>query len=55
MIVVLVGPTCTSKSKTAINLAKVLNAEIINGDAFQVYKEMNPWVNYDYYAGYLVE
>ena len=29
------------KSETALELAKVFNAEIVNGDAFQIYKEMN--------------
>ena len=29
------------KSETALEVAKVFNAEIINGDAFQIYKEMN--------------
>lgn len=41
MIIVIVGPTCTGKSKVAVEVAKQYNAEIINGDAFQVYKEMN--------------
>ncbi len=41
MIVVIVGPTCTNKTKTAIALAKHINAEIVNGDAFQCYKELN--------------
>ena len=38
MIIVVAGPTCSGKSSLAIKLAKALNAEIINGDAFQVYK-----------------
>ena len=41
MIIVIVGSTCTGKSKVAIEVAKRFNAEIINGDAYQVYKEMN--------------
>ena len=41
MIIVLVGPTGSGKSKLAISLAKKLNAVIINGDAFQVYQELN--------------
>lgn len=41
MILVLVGPTGSGKSKMAISLAKKLNAVIINGDAFQVYKDLN--------------
>ena len=41
MILVILGPTCTGKSETAYKLAKLYNAEIINGDAFQIYKELN--------------
>ena len=41
MILVLVGPTGSGKSKLAISLAKKLDAVIINADAFQVYKELN--------------
>lgn len=40
MIIVITGPTCMGKSETAFCLAKKLNAEIINGDAFQCYKEL---------------
>ena len=29
------------KSETALEVAKAFNAEIVNGDAFQIYKEMN--------------
>ena len=29
------------KSETALEIAKVFNAEIVNGDAFQIYKQMN--------------
>ena len=38
MIIVIAGPTCSGKSSLAIKLALALDAEIINGDAFQVYK-----------------
>ena len=41
MIIVITGPTCTGKSETALDVAKSFNAEIVNGDAFQCYKEMN--------------
>ena len=40
MIIVITGPTCMGKSETALEVAKLFNAEIVNGDAFQVYKEM---------------
>ena len=40
MIIVITGPTCMGKSETAFRLAKKLNAEIVNGDAFQCYKEL---------------
>ena len=29
------------KSETALEVAKAFNAEIVNGDAFQIYKQMN--------------
>ena len=41
MIIVITGPTCMGKSSSALEVAKAFNAEIINGDAFQVYKQMN--------------
>ena len=41
MIVVITGPTATHKSETAVRIAKKIDAEIVNGDAFQVYKELN--------------
>ena len=40
-IVLIAGPTASGKSKLAIKLAKSLNAEIINADSMQVYKELN--------------
>jgi len=40
-IVVIIGPTACGKTKTSIELAKKLNAEIINADAVQVYKDVN--------------
>ena len=41
MIIVICGPTCLGKSDIAFNLASKLNAEIVNADAFQIYKELN--------------
>ena len=41
MIIVITGPTCMGKSETALEVAKVFNAEVVNGDAFQCYKEMD--------------
>lgn len=41
MIIVIVGPTCSAKSETAYKLAPLINAEIVNGDAFQCYKELD--------------
>lgn len=38
-IVVILGPTGVGKTKVSISLAKYLNAEIINADAAQIYKE----------------
>ncbi len=39
MIVALIGPTASGKSKLAVSLAKKIDGEIINGDAFQVYRD----------------
>ncbi len=39
-VIVIVGPTGVGKSKTAVELAKSLQGEIISGDSMQVYKEM---------------
>lgn len=41
MIIVIVGPTCSKKSIIAVALAKAIDAEIINGDAFQCYKQLD--------------
>ena len=40
-IIVIVGPTGIGKTKLSIELAKRLNAEIINGDSVSIYKELN--------------
>lgn len=40
MIIVLTGPTGTGKSKLAIELAKKIDGEIINADAFQAYEKL---------------
>ena len=41
MVYVIVGPTCSGKTSAAIALSEKFNAPIINGDAFQIYKDMN--------------
>jgi len=41
MIVVIIGPTGVGKTKLSVELAKKINAEIINCDSMQVYKELN--------------
>jgi len=40
-IIVIVGPTGVGKTKLSIELAKRYDAEIINGDSIQVYKDLN--------------
>ncbi len=40
-IIVIVGPTGVGKTKLSIELAKKLNANIINGDSVSVYKKLN--------------
>ncbi len=44
-IISILGPTATNKTSLAIKLANDLNGEIINADAFQIYKELNIGVN----------
>ena len=41
MIIVIIGPTGVGKTKLSLSLAHQYNAEIINADAMQIYKEMN--------------
>lgn len=40
-IIVIVGPTGVGKTKLSVELAKKIDAEIINADSMQVYKELN--------------
>ena len=40
-IIVIVGPTGVGKTKMSIELAKKLDAEIINGDSVAIYKDLN--------------
>lgn len=41
MIICIVGPTGVGKTKLSIELAKKLNAEIINADSMQVYRHLD--------------
>ena len=41
MIIVITGPTAVGKTKLSIELAKKYDAEIINYDSVQIYKDMN--------------
>lgn len=41
MIIVITGPTGVGKTKMSVQLAKKYNAEIINGDAVQVYRGLD--------------
>lgn len=40
-MIAVIGPTAVGKTKVSIDLAKMLNTEIISGDSMLVYKEMN--------------
>ena len=40
-IIVIVGPTGVGKTKLSIELAKRLEAEIINGDSVAIYKKLD--------------
>lgn len=41
MVIAIVGPTASGKTSLSIKLAKSIDGEIINGDAMQVYKELD--------------
>lgn len=41
MVIVITGPTAVGKTKLSVELAKLLNGEIINADSTQVYRGMN--------------
>jgi len=40
-LIIILGPTGSGKTKLAVKIAKAINGEIINADAFQVYKEIS--------------
>ncbi|NMB95436.1 MAG: tRNA (adenosine(37)-N6)-dimethylallyltransferase MiaA, partial [Clostridiaceae bacterium] len=40
-VIVIVGPTASGKTKVSIELAKLINGEIISADSMQVYKYMD--------------
>lgn len=40
-VIVLTGPTAVGKSKIGLKIAQKFNFEIINGDAYQIYKKMD--------------
>lgn len=40
-IIVIVGPTCSGKTKLSLKIAEKLNAEIISADSRQVYKKLD--------------
>ncbi|MGK9477841.1 tRNA (adenosine(37)-N6)-dimethylallyltransferase MiaA [Melioribacter sp. OK-6-Me] len=40
-VILIVGPTCSGKTKLSLKLAKILNTEIISADSRQIYKYLN--------------
>ena len=44
-LIVIIGPTAAKKSKLAHIIAREMNGSVINGDAFQIYKEVTVGVN----------
>lgn len=40
-VIVIVGPTGSGKTRLSVKLAKLFNAEIINGDSVQIYRRLN--------------
>lgn len=45
MIYVIIGPTGSGKTEVANKIATILNCDLINADAFQIYKDMNIGTN----------
>ena len=41
MVIVILGPTAVGKTKMSVELAKLLNGEIINVDSTQIYKNLD--------------
>ncbi len=41
MVIVITGPTCVGKTKMSVELAHILDGEVVNADSTQVYKEMD--------------
>ena len=41
MVICIVGPTCIGKTKLSVEIAKILNGEVINADSTQVYKGLD--------------
>ena len=41
MIIVIAGPTAVGKTKMSIELAKLLNGEVINSDSTQIFRDMD--------------
>ena len=39
--ILIIGPTASGKSKTALKIADKINSVIINTDSLQVYKDLN--------------
>jgi tRNA dimethylallyltransferase len=40
-VIVIVGPTCSGKTRLGVNLAEQINGEIISSDSRQIYKYLN--------------
>lgn len=40
-VIVIVGPTSVGKTKMGVELAKILNGEVISGDSMQIYKHLD--------------
>lgn len=40
-VIVIVGPTCSGKTYLSIQLAKIINGQIISADSRQIYKKLN--------------
>ena len=40
-LIVILGPTASGKTRRAVELARIINAEIISADSRQIYRHMD--------------
>ncbi|MEG0685617.1 MAG: isopentenyl transferase family protein, partial [Coprobacillus sp.] len=41
MVIVITGPTCVGKTKASVELAKLIDGEVINADSTQIFRKLD--------------